>query len=305
MPALNFCEIQVAQAGPERDQFELFARDFLEAEGFEIVEGPDRGPDAGRDLIVRERRQGPGGVTFFNWLVSCKHKAGSGSAVSNAEELNVRDRLGTHHCDGLIAFYSTLPSSTLATHLAALAPPYGLLIYDREKIETKLLDTPRGRSLAARYFPVSFQQWIIASQYAAVHAPQPAPIYDRFFLRAPHTDFATARAEADARGVPLFIVVYDKNHSSRSRLDYCLGYFMEWETTKRLVDEHFTVAIGPSSDSEFGALVPTDDPLEECRWIVLNAGNVVRTESIYANPSVGRQRVLAAIDAARNSGMKV
>jgi hypothetical protein len=175
------------------------------------------------------------------------------------------------------------------------------LIFDREKIETKLLDTPRGRSLAARYFPISFQQWVITSQYAAAHAPQPAPIYDRFFLRAPHTDLSTARSEAGARGIPLFVVVYDKNHSSRSRLEWCLGYFMEWEATKRLVDEHFVVAVGPSSDSEFGGLVPADDPLEECRWIVLNAGEVIRSESVYANPSEGRKRVLATIGALAKS----
>src|SRR3954452_21958206 len=52
---LDFKEIATAHAGTGRDQFELFARDFLEAEGFEIVRGPDQGPDAGRDLIVRER----------------------------------------------------------------------------------------------------------------------------------------------------------------------------------------------------------------------------------------------------------
>jgi hypothetical protein len=122
MPALNFSEIAVAHAGTERDQFELFARDFLVAEGFEIVEGPDRGPDAGRDLIVREQPRGPGGASNYDWLVSCKHKANSGAAVSHTDELNLRDRIETHSCQGLIAFYSTLPSSTLATHLAALRP---------------------------------------------------------------------------------------------------------------------------------------------------------------------------------------
>jgi hypothetical protein len=296
MPALNFSEIAAAHAGTERDQFELFAREFLVAEGFEIVEGPDQGPDAGRDLIVRERRRGPGGESDFDWLVSCKHKATSGAAVSHTDEINLRDRIETHSCQGLIAFYSTLPSSTLAAHLAALRPQYGLLVYDREKIEAKLLDTPKGRSLAARFFPVSFQKWIVSSQYASTSAPQPAPIHDRFFLRAPHTDLATARVEANARDIPLFVVVYDENHSSRSRLNLCLGYFMEWETTKRLVDEHFIVAVGPSSEAEFGKLVPIDDPLEECRWIVLDADKVVRSESVYANPNEGRRRVLAVID---------
>ena len=78
---------------------------------------------------------------------------------------------------------------------------------------------------------------------------------------------------------------------------------MEWETTKRLVDEHFVVAVGPSSDAKFGSLVPTDDPLEVCRWIVLNVDKVVRTESVYANPSEGRKRVLTVIGALTKSSI--
>lgn len=43
MAALDFKEIPTAQGGPERDQFELFAREFLVQEGFKVVAGPDRG----------------------------------------------------------------------------------------------------------------------------------------------------------------------------------------------------------------------------------------------------------------------
>jgi HJR/Mrr/RecB family endonuclease len=60
--ALDFREIPSAQSGADRDQFELFAREFLVQEGFRIVEGPDRGPDKGRDLIAEERRERPGGA---------------------------------------------------------------------------------------------------------------------------------------------------------------------------------------------------------------------------------------------------
>ena len=127
MPALDFAEIAVAYAGVGRDDFELFARDFLVTQGFEILVGPDRGPDAGRDLVVRELREGPGGQTELRWLVSCKHKAASGNAVGHTDEQNMRDRLETHGCKGFIAFYSTVPSSTLATHLKSLTPAYGLL----------------------------------------------------------------------------------------------------------------------------------------------------------------------------------
>lgn len=295
MPALNFEEIAPAHTGENRDQFELFARDFLEAEGFTIVDQPDRGPDAGRDLIVKEVRDGPGGQTEIRWLVSCKHKAHSGNSVLHSEDTNFRDRMETHACSGFIAFYSTLPGSSLSVHLKALQPSYGLLTFDKESIERKLLDSPKGRALAARYMPLSFQRWVVSSQYAIVPVT-PSPIHDRFFLRQPHSDLESALAEATARNALVLIVVYDEDHSQRSRLNYCLGYFMEWETTKRLVDEHFVCILGPSSSPALGALVPEDDPLEECRLIVMTSNQkVIRSESVYANPKMGRERILASI----------
>jgi len=299
MPALDFTEIAVAHAGMRRDDFELFARDFLEAQGFEILFGPGRGPDAGRDLVVRELREGPGGQTEMRWLVSCKHKAASGNAVGHADEQNMRDRMETHGCKGFIAFYSTVPSSTLATHLQGLTPAYSQLTYDKEYIERWLLDSPKGRALAARYMPGSFQRWIISSQYAtAPSAPQPLPSHDRFFLREPHSSLQTALQEARARCVMVLAVIFDEDHPSRSRLNYGLGYFMEWESTKRLVDEHFVCILGPSTDAELGALIPPDDPLEEARIVIMDIEkNIIRSESVYANPSEGRKRIRAAVAA--------
>src|SRR5271166_1871110 len=148
MAALDFKEIPTAQAGVERDRFELFAREFLVQEGFLVVGGPDRGPDSGRDLIVEEKRTGPGGDTTVRWLVSCKHRAHGGSSVTLGDEANLRDRIEIHECAGFIAFYSTIPSSGLARNLQALQPKFGLLVYDAEHMERKLLDSPRGRTLA-------------------------------------------------------------------------------------------------------------------------------------------------------------
>jgi hypothetical protein len=187
MAILQFREIPAAQSGLDRDQFELFAREFLVHEGFKVVAGPDRGPDAGRDMIVEETRQGPGGSSAVRWLVSCKHKAHSGSSVTPTDEANLRDRLETHSCDGFIAFYSTLPSSGLATNLEALQPKFELLVYDAEKVERKLLDSPWGRTLATRFMPTSFNAWIQQSQ-ATIARPSADPqlIRNNFFLREPH-----------------------------------------------------------------------------------------------------------------------
>jgi hypothetical protein len=305
MAALDLTEIPSAQGGPERDRFELFAREFLFAEGFKIVEHPDRGADGGRDIIVEEERLGPGGTNVVRWLVSCKHKAHSGASVGPSDEQNVRDRLGTHRCHGFIAFYSTLPSSGLAQTLSALPPSHEYLQLDGEAIERKLLDSSRGRVLAARYTPRSFNRWIQDSQAAALASSpstDPQRSANRFFLRPPHDDLESARAEAAERNKLVFAVIYDQANSTCSKLDFALGYFMEYQTTKRLVDQHFVAVVGPSDDPAFGALVPKEEPLELCLWVVMTpAGSILRHEGVYANPDEGLKRVRAVIARAEAS----
>jgi hypothetical protein len=160
MPVLDFSEIPEAHiATGQQDTFELFAREFLEYIGFQIVQGPDRGADGGKDLIVRELRKGVGGETAINWLVSCKHKAHGGSSVSVNEELDIRDRVAANMCQGFIGFYSTLPSSGLTTKLEGLKDRFEYQIYDREKIEGNLLNSSKGINITKRYFPVSMQKW--------------------------------------------------------------------------------------------------------------------------------------------------
>ena len=151
MPILDFKEIPVATGGATRDQFELFAREFLDSIGFKIVTGPDRGADAGRDLVVEEIRAGVAGETRVRWLVSCKHKAHSGDSVTPDDERDIHDRVRTHNCTGFLAFYSTVPSSGLATKLNARDPAFEVLVYDQEKIERELL-TPRGCLLQKDFF---------------------------------------------------------------------------------------------------------------------------------------------------------
>lgn len=294
MAALEFTEIPEAQSGPKRDQFEMFAREMLHSEGFRIIDHPDRGADGGRDLIVEEDRSGPGGTNTVRWLVSCKHKAHSGKSVSPADESNVRDRLGTHRCRGFISFYSTLPSSGLAATLSGLRPEFEYLQFDNEVIERKLLDSLRGRVIAARYMPKSLNRWMQASQAAAIPLPTSDPHHStiKYFLHVPHNDLESAKKEAEARSLLVFVVVYDPDHPTHSKLDHSLGYFMEYQTVKRLVAQHFVPVVGPSTDPQFAALVAHDDPLENCLWVVMTPqGNILRREGVYANPDEGLKRV--------------
>lgn len=297
MAALDFREIAKANGGLERDEFELFAKEVLTLEGFQVIDGPDRGADGGRDLIVQETRAGPGGQTTVRWLVSCKHNAHGGQSVKPADEPNIRDRLETHACSGLIAFYSTLPSSGLSQILEALRPRYELARYDAGSIERKLLDGTRGRALVARFFPVSFNKWIRNSQHIQIAAAaDPQRLRYNFFIREPHTILQDAQAEATERGLLLFVVIFDAAHPTNSKLNFSLGYFMEYQTTKRLVDEHFVAVVGDRSKPDLAALVPADDPLENCLWVVLDRnGKIIRSEGIYANPDEGLKRVRAVI----------
>lgn len=174
MSALNFKEIPKAhEANGQQDTFELFAREFLSMKGFTVLSSPDRGADAGVDLIVEERHQGMIGSTKVRWLVSCKHNAHSGNSVSPRVESNIIDRLVTNNCDAFMGFYSTLPSSGLTTNLEGIKNNHkkNHYIYDSALIERELIKSPDGLNLIKRFFPQSYKIWQIEN-------PEPAPIFN-------------------------------------------------------------------------------------------------------------------------------
>ncbi|WP_407291305.1 hypothetical protein [Stutzerimonas zhaodongensis] len=117
-----------------------------------------------------------------------------------------------------------------------------------------------------------------------------------FFIEEPKRTLRDAVETSRATGKPIFLVIYDENHPSKSKLYYSLGYFLEYHTTKRLVMDHFISALVPQSDKDAAALVPPDDPLENCLWVVLNQdGSIIRRESVYANPDEGLKRVRGVV----------
>ena len=171
MSILDFKEIPEAHiSNGLQDTFELFARDFLKFVGYKIVTNPDRGADGGVDLIVEERRTGIGGETIIRWLVSCKHKAFSGSSVNSRDDANIRDRVEANNCQGFIGFYSTIASAGLAGNLEGLKGKIEYQVFDREKIEGSLLHSAKGLELAERFFPRSLTEW-------KTENPQPVQIF--------------------------------------------------------------------------------------------------------------------------------
>lgn len=157
---LDFKEIPQANTGKgDQDAFEQFACLFLKYYGFKIVQGPNRGPDGGKDIIVSETLKGVGSCDVVRkWLVSCKHKAHSKRSVSTTDESNIKDRVIANLCDGFIGFYSTLPSSGLNNIIHGLGMP--VMVFDNKMIESKLLSGDKlFNTLVDIYFPISLKKY--------------------------------------------------------------------------------------------------------------------------------------------------
>lgn len=139
------------------ENFELFARDFLQEIGFFIETAPDRGADGGKDLLVTEKLKGRLGSYNFRWLVSCKHNAKSNKSVSEADEPNILERVQGFKADGFIGFYSTVPSSGLNNRFNQLRGNQlnDVKIFDHKLIENFCLRVGYSR-LLQRYFPESY-----------------------------------------------------------------------------------------------------------------------------------------------------
>lgn len=148
-----------------------------------------------------------------------------------------------------------------------------------------------------------------ASSATVVSSPQPKEIKDSpggsFFLNQPLGNLQAVLLKASERHVPAFVVIYDNEHPTLSKLNYSLGYFMDYQTTKRLVDEFFVSAVVPVSQADARKLIPEDDPLENCRLVIIRAdGHILLSEGVYANPDEGLKRVRNVISQWKLNGGK-
>ena len=115
------------------------------------------------------------------------------------------------------------------------------------------------------------------------------------------TNLSQAKELSETVKKSIFLVIYDAKHSSNSRLNYGLGYFMDYETTQNLVAENFVQALVDSRSEGVAQYIPADDPLENCLLVILTPeGNILRREDVNANPDEGLKRVRATIQAWEN-----
>ena len=129
------------------------------------------------------------------------------------------------------------------------------------------------------------------TQYSIPAPEKDFPPLPRFFVGKVLSSLSEALAISLAEQKPLFAVIYDSKHRSQSKLNYSLGYFLEYETTKNLIRDNFVQALLDVHSPGVRQYVPTDDLLENCLLLVLQPnGNIVRREGVYANPDEGLTR---------------
>jgi len=138
-------------------------------------------------------------------------------------------------------------------------------------------------------FSASVRAHLLKGVRGLIEDPARQVVYRGFFKSTPFATLAEALAEAKRVDRRVFVVLYDDGHRLLSKLDYALGYFMEYEATKTLVHEHFVAAVVPLSGGRL--LLPTG-ALEVARWFLLDKeGEILDQQDVYANPDEGLQAV--------------
>lgn len=298
---INFKEIPRANSGDgDQDTFELFARDFFEILGYEIVDNPGRGSDGGRDLIIKEIRKGISNVTNEAfWLVSCKHFAITGKSVTPTTENNINDRIIANGCDGFVGFYSTLPSEGLLKILNKIPTQ----IFDNKKIETHIIGNEKLRDVFLRYFPKSYKKWELLQLpynpiklfefYLNEKYEKEVNLLESIFLKSDNLLIALINSEnfeefLEFKEIKLFEVdnlwsefnkVYEKNRSEYSKSFYNLtwkivqDYLISFLKKKKLTEEKL-ISCSWSYNSMY---------LLSTNTLILNTSKLSELEVLYAD----------------------
>jgi hypothetical protein len=150
MNLFDFTEIPA-----DGERWVRFARDFLQLFGFHIETPAYRDAENVFDFCAIEQILGKFNSHPFRWLVSCRHKAATRTAVKESEETDILERLLRSRADGFLGFYSTTVSPALEFYLAELKNRF--LIKDYRILDAKFLEmylaAPGFARISFRYFP--------------------------------------------------------------------------------------------------------------------------------------------------------
>jgi hypothetical protein len=149
---LDFTELPV-----DGNLFEQLIREILLSKGFRVF-WSGKGPDGGKDLLAFENYTSIFGFIEKKWLIQCKHKAHSGSAVGIDDLDNIVDSCKQHDVNGYLLVCSTYPSSAVVERLEQIKYNKSVSLdtsYWDSVILEKYLTTQYTWNIAHRFLPVS------------------------------------------------------------------------------------------------------------------------------------------------------
>jgi hypothetical protein len=139
MATLDFSELE---GSPPGEAFEALVRLIGERLGLN-VQWSGRGADGGRDLYFLETQSGRLGMRAVRWLVNCKDKSESNSAVLEKDLGSILDKVQQHKCEGFLLATSTTASTALKEKLDKLdigsGGPIQTKVWDRFELTNLLL----------------------------------------------------------------------------------------------------------------------------------------------------------------------
>ena len=118
-----------------------------------------------------------------------------------------------------------------------------------------------------------------------------------YFKGKVFSDFVKAQKVSIEKTKPIFMVIYDNQNPTKSKISYSLKYFTEYETTKNLIHDNFIQVLLDKEASGIKQYIPIDEPLENCLLVILTPDNeIIKSEGVYANPDEGLKRIKQSIE---------
>ncbi len=273
--------IDYTEIAHDSDLWELFARDLLQELGFHVEVPPDRGADAGRDILVTEEIRGLTYVGRVRWLVSCKHFATSGKSVNEADdERNILERLGSFNAQGFLGFYSTIASAGLNRRLSELVNERKIdayRVFDGKLIENHLV-TAGFSKLMLRYFPESYRKSRPAHRLLGEYQPLPCGNCGKDLLHSLVADNAQ----------PIYARVYRRTASDARRNIEDIYVACKGECDRELRGR---VENGDRL-TDWADLSDLTIPIEFLRWVFANMNCIRNGSNVYSDEAYSKLKDL-------------
>ncbi len=136
------------------EEFEFFCRDLLESLGVQILEGPARGPDGKKDIIIQYKiKDVIGREKQYKLLVQCKNNAKSQKSVYESDLGDIRSSCKIHDTKGYLLITSTIPSVSAQNILKAIDEEghYFTHYWDKYILEKFISKSKEGLRILDRY----------------------------------------------------------------------------------------------------------------------------------------------------------